>query len=420
MIIPSIDLMDGQAVQLVGGKEKVLEAGDPIPLAEKFRLAGEIAVIDLDAAMGKGSNEEVIQRLLRIAPCRVGGGIRDLETAKKWLDAGAAKVILGTKAVPEILRELPQERVIAALDAVHGKIVVEGWQKDTEDTICARLKELNQYVGGFLVTFVEREGKMEGTNLDQVEEIVSLADSSRVTIAGGVTTCEDIAALDRLGADAQVGMALYTGHIKLPDTIVAPMTSDRPDGLWPTVVCDEQGVALGLAWSSRESIRKAVDSKRGVYHSRKRGIWEKGATSGATQELLRVNLDCDRDALRFVVKQHGAGFCHNNTYSCWGEAEGLNLLCRTLNERKQNAPEGSYTKRLFDEPGLLNKKLLEEVQELIEAKSPEEAVWETADVIYFTLTKLVGAGISLTQVEEELNRRALKITRRPGNAKTNT
>ena len=117
MIIPSIDLMGGNAVQLVEGKEKVLDAGDPGPIADRFGMVGEVAVIDLDAALGRGSNASVIRELLKRAPCRVGGGIRDAGAAIRWLDAGARKVILGTAARPEILRELPRERVIAALDA---------------------------------------------------------------------------------------------------------------------------------------------------------------------------------------------------------------------------------------------------------------------------------------------------------------
>ena len=131
MIVPSIDLMDGQTVQLVGGKTKVLEAGDPRPIAEKFRLAGEIAVIDLDAALSRGSNAALIKGLLPHARCRVGGGIRSVQAAMDWLDAGAVSVILGTMAKPEILRELPRERVIAALDAVDGQVVVEGWTQGT-------------------------------------------------------------------------------------------------------------------------------------------------------------------------------------------------------------------------------------------------------------------------------------------------
>ncbi|MDA0951393.1 MAG: HisA/HisF-related TIM barrel protein, partial [Proteobacteria bacterium] len=165
MIIPSIDLMGGQAVQLIGGKERAIEAGDPRPIAERFRLAGEIAVIDLDAALGQGDNRALIEELVKLAPCRVGGGIRDVETAIRWLDAGAAKVILGTAAKPEILRELPRERVIAALDAVEGEVVTHGWTTRTGASIDDRMAELAPYVGGFLVTFVEREGRMQGTDM---------------------------------------------------------------------------------------------------------------------------------------------------------------------------------------------------------------------------------------------------------------
>ncbi|MGE3292515.1 MAG: HisA/HisF-related TIM barrel protein, partial [Geminicoccaceae bacterium] len=160
MIVPSIDLQGGQTVQLVGGAAKAIDAGDPTPIAERFSLAGEIAVIDLDAAMRKGSNAALIEGLLPRFACRVGGGIRDVETAVRWLDQGARKVILGTAARPEILSRLPRERVIAALDARHGEVVVEGWQEGTGRGILERIAELKPYAAGFLVTFVELEGRM--------------------------------------------------------------------------------------------------------------------------------------------------------------------------------------------------------------------------------------------------------------------
>ena len=318
MIVPSIDLMNGHAVQLVGGRELKIDAGDPRPIAERFRIAGEIAVIDLDAALGQGSNEAVIRDLLRIAPCRVGGGIRDVATARKWLDAGAEKVILGTAAVPEVLSQLPRDRVMAAVDAVDGEVVVNGWRQRTGQDVLARLGRLKDLVGGFLVTFVEREGRLLGTDPARVRAVLEAAGGVRVTAAGGVTTAEDVAMLDRLGADAQVGMALYSGVLDLADAIAAPLVTDRPDGLYATVVCDERGVALGLAWSDRESLREAVRRGRGVYHSRARGLGVKGETSGDHQDLLRIDLDCDRDALRFTVRQHGRGFCHLGTQTCWG------------------------------------------------------------------------------------------------------
>jgi phosphoribosyl-ATP pyrophosphohydrolase/phosphoribosyl-AMP cyclohydrolase len=412
VIVPSIDLQGGQTVQLVGGAEKAIDAGDPLPIAERFSVAGEIAVIDLDAAMRTGSNAALVERVVSRFACRVGGGIRDVGTAVAWLDKGAAKVILGTAARPEILSKLPRERVIAALDARHGEVVVEGWKQGTGRGILERVAELKEHVGGFLVTFVEREGRMGGTDLDLARTIVAAAEPCRVTIAGGVTTAEEIRALDELGADAQVGMALYTGRLDLADAIMAPLVSDRADGLWPTVVVDERGVALGLVYSSRESVREAVHRRMGVYQSRSRGLWVKGETSGATQDLIRVDLDCDRDSPRFVVRQGGPGFCHLDTRTCWGEDAGLGRLERTLASRKAAAPEGSYTAKLLADPALLGAKLREEAGELAEADGREEVIWEAADVLYFTLARLAAEGIDLAEVEAHLDRRALKVSRR--------
>ncbi len=417
MIIPSIDLQDGQSVQLVGGKDKALDAGDPVPLMERFRIAGDVAVIDLDAALGRGENSAVIERLLPLGPCRVGGGIRDAATAVSWLDRGADRVILGTAARSEVLRHLPPERVIAALDAVDGEVVVHGWQTRTGESILDRMRALDGLVGGYLVTFVEREGRLGGTALSRVAELKEAAGAADLTVAGGVSSLEEIATLHRMGVDAQVGMAIYTGRLDLGDCIAAPLRSDRPDGLWPTVVCDEQGRALGLVYSDGESVREAVKRGQGAYHSRSRGLWVKGLTSGATQELLRIDLDCDADALRFVVRQAGAGFCHRDTATCWGDHTGLGQLERTVRGRVDAAPAGSYTRRLLDDPTLLAAKLTEEARELAEAQTPDDVSWEAADLLYFAFVAMARAGVTLADAERELDRRARKVTRRPGDAK---
>jgi phosphoribosyl-ATP pyrophosphohydrolase/phosphoribosyl-AMP cyclohydrolase len=412
MIVPSIDLQDGGAVQLIGGETKALDAGDPRPLARCYGLVGEIAVVDLDAALGKGSNAAVVKELLDLAPCRVGGGIRDAQSAISWLDRGALKVVLGTAARPEVLKELPRERVIAALDARHGEVVVEGWQKRTGQRVLERIAALRDLAGGFLVTFVEREGRLQGTDLDFAKEIREAAGAAEVTIAGGITTAAEVAKLDHLGCGAQVGMALYTGRLELAEAFAAPLVSDRPDGLWPTVVVDERGVALGRCYSDSESLRAALERGQGVYHSRSRGLWIKGATSGATQELLRIDADCDRDCLRFTVRQQPPGFCHLNTRTCWGADGGLGALARRLAERKVAAPAGSYTARLLADPVRLGAKLREEASELADAKARADVIHEAADVLYFTLTTLARHGIDLAEVERALDRRALKVTRR--------
>ena len=417
MIVPSIDLMNGAAVQLIGGRQKALDAGDPRPLAERFKLAGEIAVIDLDAALGQGSNADVIRDLIRIAPCRVGGGIRSVDDAKAWLDAGACKVILGTRAVPEILRALPRDRVIAAVDARHDEVVIEGWRTGTGEGIQTRMDRLAEWVGGFLVTFVEREGRLEGTDLERARSLVQAAGDARVTIAGGITEPDEIRELDHIGADAQVGMAIYTQRLDLGDAIAAPLRSDRSDGLWPTVVADERGVALGLVYSSAESLRAAVAARRGIYHSRRRGLWVKGEISGAVQTLLRVTPDCDRDTLRFTVRQSGRGFCHVNTQTCWGDDGGLGALARRLAARRSSAPQGSYTRRLLEDASLLSSKLMEEAGELARAEGPDEIAHEAADVLYFALVAMARGDVSLADVEAVLDARALRVQRRGGDAK---
>ena len=418
MIIPSIDLVGGRAVQLIGGEAEVIDAGDPAPVLANFGLAGEVAVIDIDAARGEGNNSELITELCSQASIRVGGGIRDVKMAINWLDRGAAKVILGTAAIPEILSRLPAERVIVALDSRDGVLVTHGWRRHTGDSVMDRIAELRNLCGGFLLTFIELEGRMTGTDLERARSIVDVAGDTPVTIAGGITTPDEISELDRIGADAQVGMALYSGKMTLSEAIAASMTSERTDGLWPTVVVDERGTALGLAWSSAESLNQAVERRQGIYQSRSRGLWEKGATSGSTQELLRVDVDCDRDTLRFTVRQHGDGFCHFGTRSCWGDDVGLGRLSRRI-VQMVNGPQrtDSNTATLLNDGDLLGAKLREEADELAGAISREDVIGEAADVLYFTLVKAAAAGVGIADIERELDRRSLRVNRRAMQAK---
>jgi phosphoribosyl-AMP cyclohydrolase / phosphoribosyl-ATP pyrophosphohydrolase len=416
MIVPSIDIMKGRAVQLRHGREFVLDGGDPIERLEEFSIAGAVAVVDLDAALGRGSNAALIRRLVRRARCRVGGGIRDLDSARRWLDAGATHVMIGTAATPEFCGALPRERVIAAVDAQRGEVVVDGWRAKTGANVVDRVRELAPLVAGFLFTQVEKEGAMGGFDFAAVEKVVDAAafDGARVTAAGGITRASDIATLDRIGADAQVGMALYTGTLSLGHAIAAPLARPLPGDLWPTVVCDEAGRTLGLVWSTRESLARAVAERRGIYWSRSRqSLWEKGATSGNTQELLRVDLDCDRDALRFTVRQHGAGFCHLDRTSCWPTRFDLEDLERTLTDRVEHPVPESGTSRLIADASLLAAKLAEEADELARAATPEDVVHETADLLYMACVALARGGGTLADVRAELARRYGSVTRRP-------
>jgi phosphoribosyl-ATP pyrophosphohydrolase len=419
MIIPSIDLIDGRAVQLRRGREFVLDGGDPLARLEQFAVAGEVAVVDLDAALGRGSNAALIREMVRRAPCRVGGGIRDLSAARGWLDAGAAKIVIGTAASPELCGALPRERVIAAVDAERGQVVVDGWRRETGVPVLERIRALASVVGGFLFTQVDREGAMDGFDFPAVAAAVRAAGTARVTAAGGITTTDEVAELDRIGADGQVGMALYTGRLTLGAAVAKPVENGGGGrGVWPTVVCDEWGRALGLVWSTSESLARAVEERRGIYWSRSRqALWVKGETSGNTQQLLRVDLDCDRDALRFTVRQHGAGFCHLERRACWPEEFTLDDLERTVVNRAARPDPDSGTSKLLGDPVLLAAKLREEAAELGKAHARGDVVHETADLLYMALVALVRGGGSLAEVRAELARRHAGVTRRPMTAK---
>lgn len=435
MLIPSIDIMGGRAVQLVGGERFELDGGDPMELAERFSVLGEIAVVDLDAAMGKGSNIDLVCTIASRYPCRVGGGVRDEATMVRLLDAGARTVMVGTMATPEFLSAFPRERLLAALDNKAGVVMTEGWTRSSGLTVLERVTELSPYVGGFLITAIDIEGSLSGIDKQASESLVAsiraTGFSGSLTIAGGVRSASEVATLDALGADAQVGMALYKGILDPADAIAACLRSDRPDGLWPTVVCDEAGVALGLVYSDTESLRMAIAERAGVYHSRTRGLWRKGESSGDRQTLVRVDVDCDRDSLRMTVRQEGNGFCHRGTKTCFGppgaegwggDESGFSLLTKTTGRRLMesqdgSAPDGSYTARLFTEPGLLAAKIVEEAQELCDAVGAERSAEEAADLLYFASVKLAREGATLADVERVLDRRAMRITRRPGNAK---
>ena len=206
------------------------------------------------------------------------------------------------------------------------------------------------------------------------------------------------------------------GKLAVSKILASTWRSDRPDGLIPTVVCDENEIALGLVYSSEESVGEALKTQTGVYQSRKRGLWYKGASSGDTQELVRISLDCDSDALKFVVRQKGR-FCHLEQSGCFGDLKGIAKLEHTLVSRKQSAPAGSYTARLFSDEKLLRAKIMEEAEELCDAKTPQEVAFEAADLIYFAMTRAVAAGVTLADIEKSLDAKSYKVKRRTGDAK---
>jgi len=220
MIIPCIDLMDGKVVQLVQGRDKALEGDAPLEMLRKFAAFPEVQVIDLDAAMGKGENASLVELVAGKAKCRVGGGVRTPERAMRLIEQGAYRVIVGTAAFTPALESIAaavgKERIIVALDSKHGKIVVKGWQESTDLTAEGVIQKLEPYCSGFLCTYVDKEGMMQGTDLDWFRRLRA-ATKHEITAAGGITTIEEIRELTAMNVHAALGMAIYTGRLDLAE-----------------------------------------------------------------------------------------------------------------------------------------------------------------------------------------------------------
>lgn len=226
MIIPCIDLMDGKVVQLVQGRDKALEGDSPAEMLRKFAAFPEIQVIDLDAAIGKGSNDSLVEFLAGNSRARVGGGVRSAARAAKLVEQGAHRVIIGTAAFDKtgVNREFladagataGRERIMIALDSKAGRIVVKGWRESLDLTAEEVIRELEPYCGGFLCTYVDKEGMMQGTDLAWFQRLRE-STGHPITAAGGITTINDIRALRDMNIDAALGMALYTGRLDLDE-----------------------------------------------------------------------------------------------------------------------------------------------------------------------------------------------------------
>lgn len=314
------------------------------------------------------------------------------------LDNGIDTAIVPLSLAKKLVGVVPATRLILLLDAANASAVPDS---------------LRTAISGVLL-------KTISTDVELIRSISTFFTGLSIhVLSKDRPTPSTIRKLTSIGASLVIPFSELDTSITIADAFLAPVISDRSDGLFPTIISSytQGGRSLGLVYSSRESVAQSILTGKGVYQSRKHGLWEKGKTSGATQEVVRIRIDCDSDALEFSVIQHGSGFCHLPQPSCFGGIDGLAALESTLKARLASAPEGSYTRRLFNDQELLRAKIKEEADELCRAETKEEIAFETADLFYFALTRCVAAGISIRDIEEVLNKKAAKVTRRPGNAK---
>ncbi len=236
MIIPCIDLMSGKAVQLIRGKEKALEIEDPWEMVEQFKSFPLIHVIDLDAAKGKGDNLQIMKEICSKICARAGGGIRSLEYAQILIQSGAHQVIIGTKAfsnqginevfLDDLSRTIGREKVIISLDSRNDKIVIKGWTESIDISSDKVIAQLEPYCAGFLCTYVDQEGTMEGTNLEWFHKLRSWT-SLPVIAAGGIGSYEEVETLCKISVDVALGMSIYTGRLDVKKLLVLNQMSEK-------------------------------------------------------------------------------------------------------------------------------------------------------------------------------------------------
>jgi phosphoribosylformimino-5-aminoimidazole carboxamide ribotide isomerase len=222
MLIPSIDLMGGKIVQLVQGEKKALDFDDFEYWIERFSKYPLVQLIDLDAAIGTGDNRTLLSRFITRLPCQVGGGIRDIETARQIAEMGARRVIIGSALFKDgqIQKQLAAEfadaittrKLTFAVDAKQGRVAIHGWRTLTEFTAAQAIRALDQWCETFLYTHIDTEGLLRGFPAAVIPEL-QLATSRKIIVAGGISSLDEVLRLDGMGVDAIVGMAIYTGRI---------------------------------------------------------------------------------------------------------------------------------------------------------------------------------------------------------------
>ena len=224
MLIPSIDLMGGKIVQLVQGERKALEFEDFDEWIARFSSYPLVQLIDLDAAIGNGNNRALVREFAGRLPCQVGGGIRSIQAAEEMLATGARRVILGSCLIrdgrpdatfaEQVARATSPDRLVFAIDSKGGRVAIRGWRELTPTTPLQMIASLESWCAAFLYTHIDSEGLMQGIPINVVRQLRD-ATSKRLIAAGGIATNDQIDELDALGIDAVVGMAIYTGRIKL-------------------------------------------------------------------------------------------------------------------------------------------------------------------------------------------------------------
>jgi phosphoribosyl-AMP cyclohydrolase len=319
MLVPIVAIRGGEAFTFEGGPAVTV---DDLSAVRKLGYLGLVTLVLDEAAITAGPTDPLLAAILNLVPCSVGPlPTSDEKAVISWLDKGARTVFFQDPEMSELyaLSQLPQERLTAKFtwtQEADGKPSTQLLKSITDST-----KIVGTIVVDASVAAASVFASDAGLNEAMLAQLVEVCAGAKLALDAGSTGCVSADQVAELHKNykkynytdvhaqsfvAEEASACPDKCIDVAQAFTGCLRSDRPDGLFTTVVADETGKALGLVYSNAESIRAAIYAGRGVYWSRSRGgLWRKGDTSGAWQDLWGLSIDCDSDALLFTVHQHG-------------------------------------------------------------------------------------------------------------------
>ena len=389
MLIPVVEITKRPDDRPEGAYHPVHDQNLLMDKVARWGRLGDVLIMDRDAEDGHGDNEDLIRRLVKLAPCRVQGGIASEDQANSWVRAGIHRLVLDADSTPDLLARLPRRHLLARLtypDTTEG----DGIGHRTRALVEA-IQVLAPQVSGFVCVTA---GSLDAINESMARQL-SRATPQPITLAVNKASVADLVRFDRLGFDVACPVHNIAPAATPEDVLLA--TVDFSAGPLATIVSDQYGQVLMLARSSRETLVRTFASGRCVFSD----------NDQTDHVLVRLRMNCRRDALWFTVTPHGRS-CRRNTHSCFGDGApefGLARLFDVIRDRREHPLPGSYTSFLFEKDDRLPRKLNEEIYELLTAPTHENLVWESADVLYFYLAFLAQKGVSLDEVVTELRGR---------------
>lgn len=404
-VIPTIDISQGKAVLIKRGNvNKILNC--PFEILDEYSFYEYIQIIDIDKSKGVGDNKEIIHKLIKKFPGKIiyGGGIKNNQECLDLLSIGVHKIIIGSN-IHNIDVSL-YKHIIVSYDINYKlELLFNGREIQSNTSILKVLNKINYH--HIFITFHDLEGTGKGIDITNIKKLIKIQNiqNIQISIAGGISSLQQIKILLDLNINPVLGFALHTKKLHIKNII--PLYFDDP--IIPTIIQNTEHHVLGLVYSNKQTLSETIHKKMCVFYSRSNNtIWFKGHISGHKFTLVTLHINCSNKCLLFVVKElfnDKKEFCHNNTISCFYNKPPITL--NTLfNHINSYTNKNSYTNYLINNTDILIMKLYEELMEFINFSDKNNLVHESSDLLYFICVFMIKHQVSFQEILYELSKRS--------------